>query len=137
SKVKQVQPALYNGHEIVKTNHARALVHDSKGTLEIAETTRKQMMEKMKDPECVKKKVKIAPHDYSKKNYLATFTPQKQLTPEQIFWSDDLLKMKVKTFKEKAKSTKPITAMTVYPPNTPAKLVPKVLLTKSQVQLYK
>ncbi|GKE13832.1 hypothetical protein Tco_1421409 [Tanacetum coccineum] len=86
SKAKQVQPALYNGHETVKTNHARALVRDSKDTLEIAETTRKQMIEKIKDPKCVKNKVKIAPHDYSKENYLATFTPQKQLTPEQIFW---------------------------------------------------
>nr|GEU48050.1 retrovirus-related Pol polyprotein from transposon TNT 1-94 [Tanacetum cinerariifolium] len=79
---EQVQPALYNGHEIVKTNHARALVHNSENTLEIAETTRKQMIEKMKEPECVKKKVKIAPHDYSKENYLVTFTPQKQLTSE-------------------------------------------------------
>ncbi|GJU12644.1 hypothetical protein Tco_1135040 [Tanacetum coccineum] len=114
SKAKQVQRALYNGHEIVKTNHARALVHDSKDTLEIAETTRKQMIEKMKDPECVKKKVKISPHDYSKENYQATFTPQKQLTPEQIFWSDDLLKMKAKALKEKAKFAKPITSMMVY-----------------------
>ncbi|GKC41985.1 integrase, catalytic region, zinc finger, CCHC-type containing protein [Tanacetum coccineum] len=89
----------------------------------------------MKDQECVKKKVKIAPHDYSKKNYLATFTPQKQLTPEKIFWSDDLLKMKDKALQEKAKSAKPIKAMTVYPPNTPAKLVPKVLPTKSQVKV--
>ncbi|GJR31897.1 retrovirus-related pol polyprotein from transposon TNT 1-94 [Tanacetum coccineum] len=56
SKAKQVQPALYNGHEIVKTNHARALVHDSEDTLEIAETTRKQIIEKIKDPECVKKR---------------------------------------------------------------------------------
>ncbi|GJY97918.1 hypothetical protein Tco_0514828 [Tanacetum coccineum] len=103
SKAKQVHLALYNGHEIVKTNHARALVHDSEDTLEIAETTRKQIIEKMKDPECVKKK---------------------------IFWSDDLLKMKAKALKKKAKSTKPITTMTVYPPNTPAKLVPKVLPIK-------
>nr|GEU97142.1 hypothetical protein [Tanacetum cinerariifolium] len=61
SKAKQVQHALYNGHEIVKTNHARALVHDSKDTLEIAETTRKQMIKKIKDPQCEKegqKKVK-------------------------------------------------------------------------------
>ncbi|GKC70486.1 hypothetical protein Tco_1116369, partial [Tanacetum coccineum] len=135
SKAKQIQPALYNGHEIVKTNHAHPLVHDSEDTLEIAETTKKQMIEKMKDPECVKKKVKIVPHDYSKENYLATFTPQKQLTPEQIFWSDDLLKIKAKALKEKAKSAKPITAMTVYAPNTPTKLVPKVLLTKSQVEV--
>ncbi|GKG45697.1 hypothetical protein Tco_0498143 [Tanacetum coccineum] len=50
----------------------------------------------MKDPMYVEKKVKIAPPDYSKENYLATFTPQKQLTPEQIFWSDDILKEKAK-----------------------------------------
>ncbi|GKB96604.1 hypothetical protein Tco_0982741 [Tanacetum coccineum] len=55
---------------------------NSEDTLEIAEITRKKMNDKMKDPECVKKRVKIAPHDYSKENYLATFTPQKQLTPE-------------------------------------------------------
>nr|GEV89813.1 integrase, catalytic region, zinc finger, CCHC-type, peptidase aspartic, catalytic [Tanacetum cinerariifolium] len=77
----------------------------------------------------------IAPHDYSKENYLATITPQKQLTPEQIFWSNDLLKMKAKALKEKSKSAKPITAMMVYPLNTPAKLVPKVLPIKSHVQL--
>ncbi|GKC46998.1 hypothetical protein Tco_1064720 [Tanacetum coccineum] len=91
---KQVQSALYNGHEIIKTNHVPAIVHNSEDTLEIAEITRKKMNDKMKDPECVKKKVKIAPHDYSKENYLATFTPQKQMTPEQIFWSKDLIKMK-------------------------------------------
>ncbi|GJT02748.1 retrovirus-related pol polyprotein from transposon TNT 1-94 [Tanacetum coccineum] len=82
TRAKQVQPALYNGHEIIKTNHVPAIVHNSEDTLEIAEITRKKMNDKMKDPECVKKKVKIAPHDYSKENYLATFTPQKQLTPE-------------------------------------------------------
>ncbi|GJV93203.1 hypothetical protein Tco_1541016 [Tanacetum coccineum] len=72
---KQVQPALYNGHEIVKTHHVPTIVHDSEDTLEIAETTRKKMNEKMKDPMCVKKKVKIIPPEYSKENYLATFTP--------------------------------------------------------------
>ncbi|GKE27875.1 hypothetical protein Tco_1443259, partial [Tanacetum coccineum] len=83
----------------------------------------------MKDPMCVEQKVKIAPLDYSKENYLATFTPQKQLTPEKIFWSNDILKEnakalkeKAKALKEKAKVPKPITAMTVYPPNTPIKL---------------
>ncbi|GJY67362.1 retrovirus-related pol polyprotein from transposon TNT 1-94 [Tanacetum coccineum] len=39
SKAKQVQPALYNGHEIVKTNHARTLVHHSEDTLEIAQNS--------------------------------------------------------------------------------------------------
>nr|GEU71562.1 integrase, catalytic region, zinc finger, CCHC-type, peptidase aspartic, catalytic [Tanacetum cinerariifolium] len=56
SEAKEVKPILYNGHKIVKTHHARALVHDSEDTLEIAETTRKQMIKKIKDPECVKKK---------------------------------------------------------------------------------
>ncbi|GJU49896.1 hypothetical protein Tco_1219451 [Tanacetum coccineum] len=131
---KQVQPALYNGHEIIKTNHVPAIVHNSEDTLEIAEITRKKMNEKMKDPECVKKKVKIAPHDYSKENYLATFTPQTQLTPEQIFWSKDLIKMKAEALKEQTPASRPIKALTVYPPNTPATLVPRVLPTKKHFE---
>ncbi|GJX02339.1 hypothetical protein Tco_0186252 [Tanacetum coccineum] len=93
------------------------------------------MNDKMKDPECVKKKVKIAPHDYLKENYLATFTPHKQLTPEQIFWSKDLIKMKAEALKEHTTASRPIKALTVYPPNTPATLVPMVLPTKSQVKI--
>nr|GEU43055.1 copia protein [Tanacetum cinerariifolium] len=73
----QVQSALYNGHEIVKTIHALAVVHDSEDTLELAEITRKRMLEKVKIPLRVKKKVKIARPDYSKENYLSTFTPQR------------------------------------------------------------
>ncbi|GJW68098.1 hypothetical protein Tco_0122522 [Tanacetum coccineum] len=83
----QVKSALYNGHEIVKTNHAPAVVHDLEDTLELAEITRKKMLEKMQSLLCVEKKVKIAPPDYSKENYLATFTPQRQLSAKQIFWS--------------------------------------------------
>ncbi|GJX01950.1 hypothetical protein Tco_0185863 [Tanacetum coccineum] len=90
------------------------------------------MNDKMKDPECVKKKVKTAPHDYSKENYLATFTPQKQLTPEQIFWSKDLINMKAEALKEQTIASRPLKALTVYPPNTPATLVPRVLPSKSQ-----
>nr|GEW70681.1 integrase, catalytic region, zinc finger, CCHC-type, peptidase aspartic, catalytic [Tanacetum cinerariifolium] len=71
----QVQSALYNGHEIVKTNHASAVMHNSEDTLELAEITRKRMLEKVKSPLCVEKKVKIVPPDYSKENYHATFTP--------------------------------------------------------------
>ncbi|GJU00780.1 retrovirus-related pol polyprotein from transposon TNT 1-94 [Tanacetum coccineum] len=53
--------ALYNGNEIVMTNHAPAVVHDSEDTLEIAEITRKRMHEKMKSPLCVENKVRITP----------------------------------------------------------------------------
>ncbi|GJZ11369.1 hypothetical protein Tco_0546128, partial [Tanacetum coccineum] len=50
TRAKQVQPALYNGHEIIKTNHVPAIVHNSEDTLEIVEITRKKMNDKMKDP---------------------------------------------------------------------------------------
>ncbi|GJW12140.1 hypothetical protein Tco_1577967 [Tanacetum coccineum] len=135
TRAKQVQPALYNGYEIVKNNHVPAIVHNTEDTLEIAEITRRKMHDKMKDPECVTHKVKIAPPDYSKENYLATFTPQKQLTPEQIFWSQDIIKMKAKALKEQTTASRPTKALTVYPPNTPATLVPRVLPTKSQVKI--
>ncbi|GJY31478.1 hypothetical protein Tco_0414973 [Tanacetum coccineum] len=91
------------------------------------------MHEKLKANECVDNKVNITPPNYSKENFLATFTPQKQLTPEQIFWSQDIVKMKAEALKEQ--NTRPIKALTVYPPNTPATLVPRVLPTKSQVKI--
>nr|GFA96481.1 hypothetical protein [Tanacetum cinerariifolium] len=94
------------------------------------------MNAKMNDPECVTRKVKIAPHDYSKENFLATFTIKKQLTPEQIFWSNDLMKLKSKALKERTKIPRPIKAFIVYPLNTPTTLVPKVLPTKSQVKIH-
>nr|GFA25807.1 hypothetical protein [Tanacetum cinerariifolium] len=106
TRAKQAQPSLYNGHEIIKENHIQAIVHNFEDTLEIAEITRKKMNDKMNDLECVTRKVKISPHDYSKENILATFTPQKQLTPEQIFWSNDLMKMKFEALKERTKLTK-------------------------------
>nr|GEU39036.1 hypothetical protein [Tanacetum cinerariifolium] len=132
---EQVQPALYNCYEIIKTNHVSAIVHNSKDILEIAKITRKKINDKMKDPECVKNKVTIAPNDYSKENYLATFTPQKHLTPEQIFWSKNLLKMKADALKGQSIDSRPIKVLTVYPPNTPATLVLRVLPTKSQVKI--
>nr|GEV08435.1 hypothetical protein [Tanacetum cinerariifolium] len=86
SKAKQVQPVLYSVQEIGKPNHARVLVHDSEDALKIAETTRKQINEKMKNPECVKKK---------------------------ILWSKDLIKMKVEALKEQTPATRPIKALMV------------------------
>nr|GEV65655.1 retrovirus-related Pol polyprotein from transposon TNT 1-94 [Tanacetum cinerariifolium] len=136
TRANKVQPALYNGHEISKDNHVPAIVHNTEDTLEIAKITRRKMNDKMKDPECVNHKVKIAPHDYLKENFLATFTPQKQLTPEQIFWSQDLIKMKTKALKEQTTASRPIKALTVYPPDTPTTLVPRVLPTKSQVIIH-
>ncbi|GJR01974.1 retrovirus-related pol polyprotein from transposon TNT 1-94 [Tanacetum coccineum] len=48
---KQVQPALYNGYEIIKNNHVPTLVHNTEDTLEIAELTRRKMNNKLKVPE--------------------------------------------------------------------------------------
>nr|GEW44549.1 copia protein [Tanacetum cinerariifolium] len=87
-----------------------------KDTPKIAEITRRKRNDKMKDPECVTHKVKIAPYDYSKENFLATFTPQEQLTPEQIFWSQDLIKMKSEALKEQTTVSKPIKALTRITP---------------------
>nr|GEV95933.1 uncharacterized mitochondrial protein AtMg00810-like [Tanacetum cinerariifolium] len=101
--------------QYVKDNSV-PVVH--KNTLEIAEITRKKMKDKMKDPECVTHKVKIAPHDYLKEKFLATFTPQKQLTPEQIFWSQDLIKLKSEALKEQTTVSRPIKALTVTPSST-------------------
>nr|GEV98362.1 hypothetical protein [Tanacetum cinerariifolium] len=42
TRAKQVQPALDNGHEIIKTDHVLAIVHNSEDTLEIAEITKKK-----------------------------------------------------------------------------------------------
>ncbi|GJV53459.1 hypothetical protein Tco_1449200 [Tanacetum coccineum] len=55
TSVMQVQSALYNGHEIVKTNHAPIVVHDSEDTLELVEIARNKMLEKVQSPLCVEK----------------------------------------------------------------------------------
>ncbi|GJR18407.1 hypothetical protein Tco_0966934 [Tanacetum coccineum] len=119
---KQAQSAVYNGHMPV--------IHDSEDTRELAEITRKRMLLKMQSPLCVENKIRISPPDYSKENLLATFAPQRNLTPEQIFWSIDDNRKKAETL-----ALKPISALTVYPPNTPVKLVPRILPTKSQVKI--
>nr|GEW61913.1 hypothetical protein [Tanacetum cinerariifolium] len=56
TRAKQVQHALYNGHEIIKVNHVPAIVYNTEDTLEIAEITRRKMNDKMKDPKCVNHK---------------------------------------------------------------------------------
>nr|GEV11361.1 hypothetical protein [Tanacetum cinerariifolium] len=56
TRAKQVQPALYNGHEIIKDNHVSTIVHNTEDTLEIAEITRRKTNDKMKDPKCLNHK---------------------------------------------------------------------------------
>ncbi|GJX76615.1 hypothetical protein Tco_0323426 [Tanacetum coccineum] len=92
---KQVQPALYNGYEIIKNNHVPDLVHNTEDTLEIADITRRKMKDKMKDPQCVTHK--------------------------------DLIKIKAEALKVQTIASQPIKALMMYPPNTPATLVPRAL----------
>ncbi|GKA25207.1 hypothetical protein Tco_0711316 [Tanacetum coccineum] len=80
-RAKQIQPALYNGYEIVKNNHVPAVVHNTEDTLEIAKITRRKMHDKMKDPEYVTHKVKIAPPDYSKENFFSDLHTTKAIDP--------------------------------------------------------
>nr|GFB15339.1 hypothetical protein [Tanacetum cinerariifolium] len=94
--VKDNKPDLYNGHEIIIDNHAQAIVHNTKDTLEIAENTRKKMNAKINDPECLKSEA----------------------------------------LKEQTKVSRPIKALTVYPPNTPATLVPKPLTKEIKEMKY-
>nr|GEZ12649.1 RNA-directed DNA polymerase, eukaryota, nucleotide-binding alpha-beta plait domain protein [Tanacetum cinerariifolium] len=70
TRAKQVQPTLYNGHEIIKDNHVPAIVHNTEDTLEIAKITRRKMNDKMKHPKCVNhkklSKSRPQPQDQSK-----------------------------------------------------------------------
>nr|GEZ01573.1 hypothetical protein [Tanacetum cinerariifolium] len=114
-------------HNIKEENLKKELHSVKWDTLEIAEIIRKKIDEKMKTPLRTHNKINIRLLDYSKENFLATFTPQTQLTPEQICWSKDVLKMKTEALKEQAKAAKPFKALTVYPRNTPMKLVHRAL----------
>ncbi|GJU30681.1 retrovirus-related pol polyprotein from transposon TNT 1-94 [Tanacetum coccineum] len=118
TRAKQVQPALYNGHVLVMSNHARPVVHDSEDTRDMAEITRKRMMEKMQSPQCVE-------------NLLATFAPQRNLTPEQIFWSIDNNDRK----KAETSVPKPLSALTVYPPILLSSLSPEFFQLKVKTLL--
>ncbi|GJY14976.1 retrovirus-related pol polyprotein from transposon TNT 1-94 [Tanacetum coccineum] len=117
ARAKQAQSALYNGHVLVTTNHTPTVIHDSEDTRELAEITRNRMLLKMQSPLCVE----------NKKSDPRTDT----LTPEQIFWSIEVNEIK----RAETSVPKPLSALTVYPPNTPVKLVPRVLPTKSQVKI--
>nr|GEW70835.1 integrase, catalytic region, zinc finger, CCHC-type, peptidase aspartic, catalytic [Tanacetum cinerariifolium] len=120
SKAKQVQPALYSGPKIVKSNHARVLVHDSEDTLEIAETTRKQMNEKIKDPECVKKKDLIKMKAEALKEQTSALRPIKALTVNNREVHLDYLKHlkeNVTTFREiveEARAVRPLDRVKSY-----------------------
>ncbi|GJU33744.1 hypothetical protein Tco_1182098 [Tanacetum coccineum] len=120
------QPALYDGRwNFLSLHQVPVIVPSSEEELELAEATRNKLHVKMNDSTCVEKRVNITPPNYSKENFMATFTPQTQLTPEQVFWSLDLAKRKAEELKANATPLPVLPPTTVYPPNTPAHLVPR------------
>ncbi|GJZ96059.1 RNA-directed DNA polymerase, eukaryota, partial [Tanacetum coccineum] len=56
--------------------------------------------------------------------------------PWIIFWSKDLIKMKAEALKEHTTASRPIKALTVYPPNTPATLGEVMDLEESKDDLF-
>nr|GEW51654.1 retrovirus-related Pol polyprotein from transposon TNT 1-94 [Tanacetum cinerariifolium] len=101
-KAKKAQPKLYDGDEILKTHHAPVIVPTSEEELELVDASNMKIAEKLKnDPEVVKWKITHKPSNYSKENFIATFTPHTILTSERVFWSKYLLKQKAEALKAK------------------------------------
>nr|GFA57520.1 hypothetical protein [Tanacetum cinerariifolium] len=89
-KAQQLEPKLYDGSVIQKTN--AIVIRDSEETLMLAEESRSKMLLKQKDPMMSEKKVNTKPVDYAVLNLLsqdfeARFVPQTELFAEQVFWS--------------------------------------------------
>ncbi|GKE34983.1 hypothetical protein Tco_1454305, partial [Tanacetum coccineum] len=89
-KVQQLEPKLYVGDIIKKTN--AIVIPDFEETLMLAEESRSKMILKQKDPIMIEKKVNTTPVDYAVLNQLSQdfekqFVPQTELSAEQAFWS--------------------------------------------------
>nr|GFA97845.1 hypothetical protein [Tanacetum cinerariifolium] len=89
-KAQQLEPKLYDGDVIQKTN--AIVIRDSEKTLMLEEESRSKMLQKLKDPMMSEKKVNTKPVDYAAINQLSPdfktrFVPQTELSAEQVFWS--------------------------------------------------
>nr|GFA81038.1 hypothetical protein [Tanacetum cinerariifolium] len=91
-KAQQLEPKLYDGSVIQKTN--AIVIRDSKETLMLAEESRSKMLLKQKDLVMSEKKVNTKPVDYAALNQLlqdfeTRFVPQTELSAKQVFWSQN------------------------------------------------
>nr|GEW08131.1 hypothetical protein [Tanacetum cinerariifolium] len=89
-KAKQLEPKLYGGNVIKKTN--AIVIRDFEETLMLAEESRSKMLLKQKNPKMSEKKVNTTPVDYAVLNQLSQdfetqFVPHTELSTEQAFWS--------------------------------------------------
>ncbi|GJX82312.1 hypothetical protein Tco_0331793 [Tanacetum coccineum] len=90
-----------------------------------------KFLEEFLDIKRLKEKLGLPPPQLLEGEPSAPSLHKLKSTPEQIFWSIDNNDRK----KAETSVPKPLSALTVYPPNTPVKLVPRVLPTKSQVKI--
>nr|GEY89362.1 integrase, catalytic region, zinc finger, CCHC-type, peptidase aspartic, catalytic [Tanacetum cinerariifolium] len=87
---KQLEPKLYDGSVIQKTN--AIVIRDSEEALMLEEESRFKMLQKQKDPMMSEKKVNTKPIDYAALNQLSQdfetrFVPQTELSAKQVFWT--------------------------------------------------
>nr|GEV82669.1 hypothetical protein [Tanacetum cinerariifolium] len=93
-KAQQLEPKLYDGNVIEKTNDI--VIRNFEETLMLAEESRSKMVLKQKDHMMSKKKVNTTPVDYTVLNQLSQdfetrFVPQVKLSAEQAFWSQNFM----------------------------------------------
>ncbi|GJU26939.1 retrovirus-related pol polyprotein from transposon TNT 1-94 [Tanacetum coccineum] len=91
-KAQQLEPKLYDGNVIEKTN--AIVIPDSEETLMLPKESRSKMLLKQKDPIMLEKKINTTPVDYVVLNQLSQdfetrFVPQTELSAEQAFWSQN------------------------------------------------
>nr|GEU40986.1 integrase, catalytic region, zinc finger, CCHC-type, peptidase aspartic, catalytic [Tanacetum cinerariifolium] len=87
-KAQRLEPKLYDGNVIQKTN--AIVIRDSEETLMLAEESCSKMLLKQKDPMMSEKKVNTKSVDYAVLNQLSQdfetrFVPQTELSAEQVF----------------------------------------------------
>nr|GEU53999.1 retrovirus-related Pol polyprotein from transposon TNT 1-94 [Tanacetum cinerariifolium] len=91
-KAQQLEPKLYDGSVIQKTN--AIVIRDSEETLMLEEESRSKMLQIQKDPMMSEKKVNKKPVHYAALNQLSQdfktrFVPQTELSAEKVFWSQN------------------------------------------------
>ncbi|GJX69686.1 retrovirus-related pol polyprotein from transposon TNT 1-94 [Tanacetum coccineum] len=89
-KAQRIKPTLYDGAIMSNTHVVMPVIDDEKQMI-LEEESRLKMSEKAKDPEVIAKKISHKPIDYEKLNRLSKdfgkcFTPQQELSVEQVFW---------------------------------------------------
>ncbi|GJR17308.1 hypothetical protein Tco_0965835 [Tanacetum coccineum] len=114
-------------------NHNKSMVEEVTSLKKDFKQKENKYLEEILDMKALKEKVedKLYKQDQS----LQTVHMLCKLKPYYDEQKKDVLKIKAEALKEQTPASRPIKGLMVYPPNTPTTLVPRVLLTKSQVKI--